>query len=262
MVSDTALKFATRDGVKLAYVDTGTGDPPLLLVHGWCCDHTYWRDQIPEFAKRQRVVAVDLRGLGESDVPDEDSSIELFRDDVAWLSREIGLERPVIIGHSMGGLIALNVVRRQPELARAAVFVDAATMPFPAEFAPTVSSMLDGLRSPDYREVAGNFVGDFLFRPESVARLKDEIIKGMTGAPQRVMRTAMASIVSTSGTVQGPVPVPSVFVRAATYWCTEEQLKDAYPGMKVTTVDAAHFVQMEAPEEFNRILSRFLEGLA
>jgi len=259
MVTSEALKSATRDGVKLAYLDTGTGDPPLLFIHGWCCDHTYWRDQIPEFAKRHRVVAVDLRGLGSSDAPDEDSSVEAYSDDVAWLSREIGLARPVLIGHSMGGLIALNVVRKWPQLARASVFVDAATMPFPAEFAPAVSSMLDGLRSPAHREVAANFIGNFLFRPESDPHLKDDVIKGMTGAPQRAMLTAMASIVSTSEAAPGPVPVPSLFVRAATYWCTEDELKEAYPGMEVVTMDAAHFVQMEKPHEFNAILSRWLE---
>lgn len=262
MVTEISTKSATRDGVKLAYVDTGSGDPPLLFIHGWCCDHSYWRDQIPEFARRHRVVAVDLRGLGSSGAPDEDSSVELYRDDVAWLSREIGLDRPVLIGHSMGGLIALTIARRWPELPRAVVFVDAATMSFPTEFAPAVSSMLDGLGSPAYREVAANFIGDFLFRPESDPQLKDDVIKKMAGAPQRVMDTSMASVISTMETAPGPVPVPSLFVRAATYWRPEEELREAYPGMEVVAMDAAHFVHMEKPAEFNAILKRFLKGLA
>src|SRR5438093_4058664 len=124
MVTSATLKFATRDGVKLAYLDVGAGDPPLLFVHGWCCNHTYWRDQIPEFAERHRVVAVDLRGLGDSDKPDQDYTVPEFADDVAWLIGEIGLKKPVLIGHSMGGLIALHVARKHPDLARGAVLVD------------------------------------------------------------------------------------------------------------------------------------------
>ena len=166
MATEIATKSAVRDGVKLAHIDTGSGDPPLLFIHGWCCDHNYWRDQIPEFAQRHRIVAVDLRGTGDSDAPDEDSTVDRFTDDVAWLSREIGLG-PVLIGHSMGGLIALNVVRKFPHLARAAVFVDAATVPFPAQLQPLLASTLESLRSPGYKAVPTNVFQSFLFGPES-----------------------------------------------------------------------------------------------
>jgi len=262
MVTDVSLKFANRDGVKLAYLDTGAGDPPLLFVHGWCCNHTYWRDQIPEFAQRHRVVAVDLRGCGESNKPDQDYTIETFRTDAAWLTREIGLQRPVVIGHSMGGQIALQLVRRDPQLARAAVFVDAPMLPFPEEFQPMVASMLEGLRSPAYREVATNFVANFLFRPESPAALKEETIAAMTSAPQRFMHTALTDIGSEQNMAAGPIPVPSLFVRAATLPATEDELKARYPGMEVVTVDAAHFIQNEKPQEFNAILRQFIEKVA
>lgn len=68
----TELKSATRDGVKLRYLDAGDGGPALLFVHGWCCDHTHWRGQVEEFAASHRVIAVDLRRHGDSDKPDED----------------------------------------------------------------------------------------------------------------------------------------------------------------------------------------------
>src|SRR3990170_4498714 len=102
-----ALSTATRDGVNLRYLDTGSGDRPLVFIHGWCCDHTYWRDQTTEFARRHRVIAVDLRGHGQSDKPDQDYTIGGFADDVAWLIRRLDLDRPVLVGHSMGGVIAL-----------------------------------------------------------------------------------------------------------------------------------------------------------
>ena len=103
MIGGEALRFATRNGVRLAYADTGAGDPPLLFLHGWCCDHTHWRGQVPEFARSNRVVTVDLRGHGASDKPDEDYTIAGFVDDLAWLITETELQRPVVIGHSMGG---------------------------------------------------------------------------------------------------------------------------------------------------------------
>ena len=61
-----------RDGVALAYEEAGSGDPPLLLVHCWCCDHSYFQPQFEHFQRDHRVVAVDLRGHGASDKPVQD----------------------------------------------------------------------------------------------------------------------------------------------------------------------------------------------
>lgn len=256
------LKFATRDGVKLAYVDAGTGDPPLLFVHGWCCDHTYWRDQIPEFAKAQRVIAVDLRGTGDSDAPDEDSNVSQFADDVAWLSKEVGLEKPVIVGHSMGGLIALEIARKHPELPSAVVFNDAVLTPFPEQFEALRAALLAGLQSPAYKAVAANFVNSAMFTPDSRDDLKNEIVAGMANAPQRLMHTALASILSADAMTPGPLLIPSLFIRAATATATEDELKQRYPGLEVTTVDCGHFIQMEKPREFNAIVRAFIEKMA
>ena len=261
MVVDESVKTATRDGVKLAYVDLGASDPAIVFIHGWCCDHSYWADQLAEFAQRHRVIAVDLRGLGESDKPDEDSTIDQYSSDVAWLCNEIGLQKPVIVGHSMGGLIALDMARKYPELPRGLVFDDAVMLPPTEQVKPLVSITLDGLRSPAYKEVASNFIKGFLFGPESPVELKDDVVNRMTSVSQRHMHSALASILSGDAMTPGPLPVPSLFVRAATAAASEEQLKERYPGMEVTTVNCAHFIQMEKPQEFNAILREFVEGL-
>src|SRR5690348_10490166 len=98
-MTDTTTKSATRNSVALRYTEAGAGDPPILFVHGWTCNRDNWRDQIPHFAKKHRVVAIDLRGHGDSDKPDEDYSVQGFVDDVAWLIGELQLEAPVVVGH-------------------------------------------------------------------------------------------------------------------------------------------------------------------
>ncbi len=256
------LKTARRDGVNLRYLDVGRGDPPLLFIHGWCCNHTHWRDQIPEFSKHHRVVAVDLRGLGDSDRPDQDYTVPGFTGDVAWLISDVGLEKPVVIGHSMGGQIALNVVRKHPDMARAAVFVDAVMMPSSDQFKPMLASLIDGMKSPAYQDVTANFVKIFLFNENSPVAMRDETAATMANAPQRLIHTAMASLTSEENMPGGAIPVPSLFVRAATMAASEDELKARYPGMDVTTVACAHFIQMEKSDEFNAILSRFLERVS
>ncbi len=260
-MADETLKTATRDDVALRYLDEGCGEPALLFVHGWCCDHTYWRPQISEFSRRHRVVAVDLRGHGASDKTDEDYTIGGYFDDLAWLIGEIGLRRPVVIGHSMGGVIVANLVRRHPELAQAAVFVDSLLMPMDPDFQPLRKQVSDGLRSPQYQQVASQFIGEYLFREESPMALRQEVIAAMVAAPQKVMYSSIENMFEDENLHARPLPVPALFVRAATLPITEEQLRAAMPGIDIQTLDCAHFVQLERPEEFNAILRDFLSQI-
>ena len=114
MTTETPVRTATINGVSLKYIDTGSGDPATVFVHGWTCSRSDWRHQIEEFAGSHRVVALDQRGHGESDKPDQDYTVDGFADDLAALIGKLGLERPVIVGHSMGGVIANSLARRRP----------------------------------------------------------------------------------------------------------------------------------------------------
>lgn len=262
MTVDKAAQVLARDGVRLAYADTGSGAPPLLFIHGWCCDRSHWRAQILEFQVTHRTIAVDLRGHGASDKPDQDHGIGQFVEDIAWLCREIGLDAPVIVGHSMGGVIGLNLVRKHPDLARALVMVDSPVIPLPDSLQSTADAVLAGFKSPAYRDVAKSFVGNFMFREDSDPDLKQQIVDGMAEAPQRLMWTALSDLLRPENIPGGPIPVPAIFVRAATQTATAEEITSRYPGVQVGDVDAAHFLMMERPDEFNGMLRKFVEGLA
>lgn len=254
------LRSATRDGITLRYLDTGAGDPPMLFIHGWTCNLTNWRDQVPHFAKKHRVVAFDQRGHGESDKPDQDYTIDGFVDDVAWLIGELKLEKPVIVGHSMGGTITLNLVRKYPNIVRAVVFIDS---PFilPPETLAIAGPLMAGLKSPAYASIAEGFARTSFFNTDSPPGLVEELIAGIIAAPQRMMHTALASIIDPQSRVAGVLPVPSLFIRASTQMASDEQLREGFPGMGVITVPSAHFVQMEQPAATNNVIRDFVDKL-
>ena len=125
------MPWLKRDGISLFYEDAGGGGPPLLLVHGWGCDHTFMAPQFTHFCGDQRVVTVDLRGHGRSDKPRQAYTIPAFAEDLAWVCRERDLEPPVVIGHSMGGAIALELAAEAPEQLAGIVLLDTAVLPAP-----------------------------------------------------------------------------------------------------------------------------------
>ena len=118
------MNYVTRDGVRLAYVEAGEGDPPILLVHGMQCDHTHMLPLLEHFSGRHRVVAVDLRGHGQSDKPHSAYSNNEFNDDLVFLCRELGLVRPIAIGHSFGGSNLLHLAANRPDFLSGLVLLD------------------------------------------------------------------------------------------------------------------------------------------
>src|SRR4030095_4948302 len=121
----------TRDGIKLAYEERGSGSPAFVFVHGWTCDRSFFAPQAEHFARRHRVVSVDLRGHGESDKPQGPYPIAAYADDIAYVIEQLGLGKAVAVGHSMGGITVLQLAATHPDRVAAIVMVDPAPFVFP-----------------------------------------------------------------------------------------------------------------------------------
>ena len=87
----------------LYYERAGSGDPELLFVPGWCCDHSAFQPQFDHFGRAHSGTSVDLRRFGQSDVPDDGYSIPALADDVAAFCTAVGIERPVVVGQASTG---------------------------------------------------------------------------------------------------------------------------------------------------------------
>ena len=86
-------QFVEHDGIRLAYDTAGRGDPPIVFVHGWACDRSYFAPQVEHFGARHAVAALDLRGHGESARPAAAPGVyevEAFADDVLAVAAAVG----------------------------------------------------------------------------------------------------------------------------------------------------------------------------
>ncbi len=113
-----------EDGVRISYTSEGLGEPAIVFIHGWTCDHTHWRFQVPEFRKSFRIIAIDLPGHGASGANRDSWSIDGLGADVAAVVRGLKLEQVVLVGHSMGGPVALAAAPKLRGILRGIVPVD------------------------------------------------------------------------------------------------------------------------------------------
>lgn len=121
----TAMPFATVDDVRLFYTDEGQGGVPLVLLHGWTCDSHDWSWQLDAFAARHRVLAVDLRAHGRSCDPGSGHHHpRQFARDVLALLDALGCGPAVLVGHSMGAMVASVCAVEAPERVLAVVSVE------------------------------------------------------------------------------------------------------------------------------------------
>src|SRR5215217_3536375 len=262
------MEKVTRDGVTLAYEDVGRGDPPLVFVHGWTCDHTHFTPQVEHFSPAHRTIAVDLRGHGESDKPEQPYTMEGFADDVAWLCAQLGLSKPVIIGHSLGGTVALIVASRRPTLPAAIVAIDAPWFA-PQNVRDLVPGLTEAFKGPQFRETLRQVVRDAFFLPSDDQQRRDRIADHMSSAPQHVMVSAWEHVwgFDSAGALSA-LRIPALYIGGgaplgpdgtSTPLGTPEGIRAQNPWVIIgQTVGAGHFTQLDAADQVNAMIARFL----
>lgn len=102
------------DAVEVSYDVRGRGEPTIVLVHCWCGNREFWRDQIDELARDHRVVRIDLPGHGASGRDRAKWTVKGFAPDVQAVADQLGLQRMILVGHSMGGPVCLAAAARMP----------------------------------------------------------------------------------------------------------------------------------------------------
>jgi pimeloyl-ACP methyl ester carboxylesterase len=253
------MKQMVRGTVKLAYREVGTEHAPaMLFVHGWGCDHSHFAAQQAFFGNTRRTVAVDLRGHGASDAPVEDYTVASFVDDLAWQCRELELNKPIVVGHSMGGNIALEFASRHPDLLAAVVVIDSVLFPS-ADIADGIRAMAEGLRSPDYLSVLAQSAVP-LFLPTDDPAVRSRFAASVKATPQHVLASSFSShlVDYDAAGAASNCRLPVAYIGAETPLGNTSKFGELSPQLKVGRVlGAGHFVTILVPDQVNAMITAF-----
>ena len=250
------------DGVRIAYVTDGAGAPPLVFVHGWSCDRRYWDWQLRGFAKYHRVVGVDLAGHGDSGAGRERWTMAAFGGDVAAVVDALGLERPILIGHSMGGDVIAEAARRLKRPVAGLIWVDTYKRLGSARTPEQIAQIVEPFRT-RFAETTRAFVRG-MFLPGTDAGLVDLVAGDMASAPPEVAVGALASALAYDREMPAALKelkLPVIAINPETP-ATDLPSMSAHGVEVMLMSDVGHFPMMESPERFNRILKTAIEKIA
>jgi pimeloyl-ACP methyl ester carboxylesterase len=255
--------------IEIAYDDVGAG-LPVVLLHGFPFNRTMWREQIEAVKDSHRVVAPDLRGLGETTVADAPATMEEMARDVAALLDELRITRCVLGGLSMGGYVALAFYRLFPRRVRALLLADTRAQADTEEGRRTREETAERALKEGMTVIADAMLPKLLTHtthmkhPERVERVRELILatspKGAAAAlrgmaERRDQTRLLADIIQPTLIIVGSED-------QITPPADSETMRREIRGSRLEVLEGAgHVSNIERAEEFNRALTKFLRDI-
>jgi pimeloyl-ACP methyl ester carboxylesterase len=253
----------TDDGLALVYEVRGKGDTALIFLHGWCGDRSYWKNQVGEFANDYRVVAVDQAGHGESGKNRTNWTVASLAADVEALAKALGLKRVILVGHSMGGPVALLAARRMPDRVVAVIGVDTlqnADQKMPEE---ARQKLLADFEADFKGSLRGGFDG--LLGQKADPELKTWVRTRAEGQDAKMAVALMRDLLNSDARAalkesRKPVRCINSGGGYAFFTPTDVAANKKYADFDAVTIDAVgHYPMLEKPAEFNQKLRDVLK---
>lgn len=264
----------------ISYIDVGSGDKTIVLVHGLASNAGFWRYNIPELAKTNRVIAIDLPGYGKSQKDNYNYGMTFYANQVKRLVDALGIKKFVYVGHSMGGQIGITFALKYPQ------YLEKLVLASPAGFEEFEQGEGDWLRSvmtvsgvkktPEdgiRRNLASNFYSwndKWEWMVEERVRMSKakefpafcysvvRSVNGMLDEPTfSLVNNITVPTLVIYGKYDGLIPNPYLHpgCTSSVFETGSREMKDC----QLHQIDnCGHMLQIEKPEEFNATVLSFI----
>lgn len=243
--------------MKLNYREIGSGQP-LIILHGLFGSSDNWQTQAKKFAVYFRVILVDLRNHGHSNW-DPDTSYHAMASDIIELIHALNLEKIILVGHSMGGKVAMLTTQLNPKLIDKLIVVDMGIKGYP----PHHQHILEGIHAVKLDGVSSRSEADFeLSKYIESEGVKQFLLKNLYWKEkgQLAWRMNVAVLEASMDQILEPIPetevfTPTLFIigELSNYILDEDisEIENLFPDSQYITISqAGHWVHAEKPDEF------------
>jgi 3-oxoadipate enol-lactonase len=261
------MPHINRNGVKVFYESFGQGSPTLVFLHPWTTNHYIWAFQVNAFARERRCIVMDHRGHGQSDKPATGYAIGEMAADVVAMLDQAGVDRAILVGNSIGGMVAMQTSLDAPKRVIANLILSSGTN-LGADAPPELGEEL----KKDWRAVISGLMASGVSakskieRPEITAFMEgcfrnttnftDEVFWASVADPNGVFGWNISSRLKE---IKQPTLIIAGEEDGATTVAQNQFLADNIPGSKIKIYkDVGHFCQLEKPMLFNDDLRAFI----
>jgi pimeloyl-ACP methyl ester carboxylesterase len=258
------------NNIVISYNDAGEGEIPVLFLHGFPFDKSMWQGQMDSLQSDNRVIAIDIRGFGQSTSEKKPLSISLFSDDLLAFMDKLEIKKATLCGLSMGGFIALNAIKRFPKRFEALILCDTQCIADSVEVKEnrykTIEQInLDGSAAFNEKFIKSVFHPDsFTNKTEIVENLRSTVIANSSeiitaGLWALAERPETCSILNT-------ITIPTLIICGIEDEITpleqSEFMHRHIKGSILKIIDnAGHVSNLEQQEDFNKYIFNFLGTL-
>jgi pimeloyl-ACP methyl ester carboxylesterase len=231
----------------LAYEAVGTGDPAVMFIHG------------AHLSGRRHVVALDLRGHGESTIPTE-VHIEDFAADVIAVADEVDLQSVVLCGHSMAGVVALKAAAARPELVRGVIMLDSPVL-FPEPLRQLgLANLVPALATDHWLAAMRGYFSSRILDPQDPPGLAARVMAAVGRTRPEFARTLFTSLFASDYADDlKDAPCPLLYVHAKAPTDLQRLLELRPDAMVGQVVGSGHYLMLSVPAQVNAMLDRFLD---
>ena len=254
------LSAASVDALAIHSSTTGKGAKTVILVHGWTCDETTWTSQVPALSKDFRVITLDLPGHGKTGSPKSGKlTMDLFAQAVEAVRAEAKADKVVLVGHSMGTPVVVQYARLFPQHVAGLVFVDGLVGMNPAADPNGTAQQAKMMAGPQGRQNREQMIRG-MFSASTTPVLQTKILDMMLAPPESTAVGAMNATFDQAIWKQDTLSMPILGLYADHSGLgNRDYMKTHFPALEYHEIAATgHFLMLEKPEEFNRLLSAFL----
>jgi pimeloyl-ACP methyl ester carboxylesterase len=262
------MKTNKNENLYINYLVSGKGQVALVFIHGGFIDKEYWLNQVTYFSRSFKVVTIDLAGHGKSGDNRTDWTIESLGEDVIRVIKELSLKKVILIGHSLGGNVILEVAAKLPELVIGLIGIDNfknAGMPLPPSLIEQVNQALELMKT-NFAEVSENFARLSLVSAQTDKLVAERVLNDYKNFKPNVGRPLLISNFNYHAREKELLQNLKLKLHLINvdYFPTNEELlkQNTGSGYELNEMKGTcHYPMIEYPDKFNAVLEKVVSAI-